>query len=154
MPNGQYPGPLHPRRIEQDGREYRYFFYENVHRTGDSEDAQWLPEMTHDEEFAVFELSVSHDLSNKKGDLYGLRLGPGGRRILILGTREEQIAEFPLPQGDHPWHGYPVWPVTRLERDKKERKDGAPHEALRKMSFAGLITENQRKRLARGKHAG
>jgi hypothetical protein len=153
MPNGQYPGPVHPRRIEQNGQEYRYFFYDKHHRTGYSEDAQWLLDMTHDEEFAVFELAVARDLSNEKGDLYGLRLSPGGRRILMLGTREEQVAEFPVPRGDHPWHGYPVWPVTRQERDKTERKYGAPHEALRKMTLAGLITENQRKRLAKGKHA-
>jgi hypothetical protein len=152
MPNGQYPGPIHPRSVERNEREYRYFFYEKHHKAGYSEDAQWLPEMTHEGEFAVFELAVSHDLSNAKGDLYGLRLGPRNR-ILTLGTREEQVAEFPLPQGDHPWHGYPVWPVTRLERDKTERKYGAPHEALRKMALAGLITENQRKRLAKGKHA-
>jgi hypothetical protein len=41
----------------------------------------------------------------------------------------------------------------RLDRDKKERKYPAPREALEKMKQAGLITENQRKRLAGGKHA-
>ncbi len=71
----------------------------------------------------------------------------------MLGTREEQVAEFPVPQGDYPWHGYPVWPVTRLEHDRTERKYGAPHEAVREMTESGLITENQRKRLVKGKHA-
>ncbi len=149
MPNGQYPGPLHPHRTDRS--RHQYFFYDKHHKAGYSEDAQWLPEMTHDEEFAVFNLADSHDLSNAKGDLYGLHLSAEGN-VMMLGTREEQVAEFPLPQGDHPWHGDPAWPIMRLERDKKERKYPAPHEALKKMTQAGLITENQRKRLARGKH--
>jgi hypothetical protein len=39
----------------------------------------------------------------------------------------------------------------RLGRGKKERKYPAPQEALKKMKQAGLITDNQRKRLAGGK---
>ncbi len=93
MPKGQYPGPLHPRRTERSG--YEYYFYDKHHKAGYSEDAQWLPEMTHDEEFAVFNLADSHELSNEKGDLYGLRLSAEGN-VLILGTREAQVAEFPL----------------------------------------------------------
>jgi hypothetical protein len=108
--------------------------------------------MTHDEEFAVFDLADLHDLSDEKGDLYGLRLGPEGT-IMSLGTREEQVAEFPVAPEGHAWHGYPAWPIMRLDRDKKERKNPAPREALAKMKEAGLITEKQRKRLARGKQA-
>ena len=151
MPNGQFPGPLHPRRSERS--HHQYFFYDKHHKAGYSEDAQWLPEMTHDEEFAVFDLADLHEISNEKGNLYGLHLSPERRKILMLGTREEQVAEFPLPQGDHPWHGYPAWPIMRLDRDKKERKYPAPRDALEKMKDEGLITENQRKRLASGKHA-
>jgi hypothetical protein len=150
MPNGHYPGPLHPQRTRRSG--YEYFFYDKHHKTGYSEDAQWLPEMTHDEEFSVFDLADAHDLSNEKGDLYGLRLDPEGR-ALALGTREEQVAEFPVAQEGHAWHGYPAWPIMRLDRDKKERKYPAPRESLAKMKEAGLITEKQRKRLAGGKQA-
>ncbi|MHB1559133.1 MAG: hypothetical protein ACYC61_16900 [Isosphaeraceae bacterium] len=150
MPNGQYPGPVHPRGINRNGREYRYFFYDKHHKAGYSEDAQWLPQMTHDEEFAVFELAVDRDLSNDKGDLYGLRLGPEGE-VMILGTREEEVAEFPLAEAGHAWHGYPAWPIMRLDRDRQQRKYPPPREVLAKMKDAGLITESKRRRLAGGK---
>lgn len=95
MPNGDYPGPLHPQRTRRSG--YESFFYDKHHKVGPSEDAQWLSDMTHDEEFAVFDLGDFHDLSDAKGDLYGLRLGPEGK-VMSLGTREEQVAKFPLAQ--------------------------------------------------------
>jgi hypothetical protein len=107
--------------------------------------------MTQEEEFVVFCLADYHNISNAKGDLYGVRLSPE-RKIISLGTREEQVAEFPLAPDGHPWHGYPVWPIMRLDGDKK-RKYPAPKEALEKMKQAGLITEIQRKRLASGKYA-
>src|ERR1700678_1745929 len=105
MPNGQFPRPAHPLRTRHS--EHQYFFYLKHHNAGKSEDAQWLPNLTHDEEFAVFDLADLHNLSNAKGDLYGLHLSPEGF-VMSLGTREEQIAEFPLAQEGHPWHGYPV----------------------------------------------
>jgi hypothetical protein len=150
MPNGQYPGPLHPERTGRSG--YQYFFYDKHHKAGHSEDAQWLPNMNPDEEFTVFDLADWHELTNEKGDLYGLRPGPEGT-VMILGTREEQVAEFPRAQEGHAWHGYPAWPIMRLDRDKQERKYPVPREALAKMKEAGLITEKQRKRLAGGKQA-
>jgi hypothetical protein len=150
MPNGQYPGPVHPQRTQRSG--YEYFFYDKHHQSGYSEDAQWLPDLTHAEEFAVFDLADLHEISNEKGDLYGLHLDAEGA-VMVLGTREEQVAEFPVAREGHAWHGYPAWPIMRLDRDKKERKYPAPREALAKMQEAGLITESQRKRLARGKHA-
>src|SRR5262249_19962966 len=104
-----------------------------------------------DEEFAVFDLADLHEISNEKGDFYGLRLGAEGE-IITLGTREEQVAEFPAAQEGHSWHVYPVWPIMRLDRDKKQRKYPPPREALAKMQEARLITEKQRKRLAGGKH--
>jgi hypothetical protein len=149
MANGQFPGRLHPRTTQRSN--HQYFFYDKHHRADYSEDAQWLPDMTHDQEFAVFDLADFHDLSNAKGDLDGLRLSPE-RSVAYLGTRNEQVAEFPIAQSGHPWHGYPCWPITRLNRDKRELKYSAPKVALEKMKQAGLLTENQRKRLVRGKH--
>src|SRR4051794_19996466 len=110
MPNGQYPGPLHPHRTRRSGQQY--FFYDKHHRAGHSEDAQWLPDMTRVEEFAVFDLADFHDLSDDKGDLYGLHLSPEGM-VMYLGTRDEQVAEFPVAREGHAWHGYPVWPIMR-----------------------------------------
>lgn len=150
MSNGHDRGPLHTETTRRSG--YQYFFYDKHHRVGYSSDAQWLPDMARDEEFGVFDLADWHDLSNEKGDLYGLRLNSEGT-ILILGTREEQVAEFPVTQEGHAWHGYPTWPIMRLDRDKKQRKSPVPREALAKMKKAGLISEKQRKRLAGGKQA-
>src|SRR5437764_680014 len=97
MPNGQLPGPLHLQETRRS--HYRYFFYDKHHKAGYSEDAQWLPTMTHDEVFAVFDLADYHNLSNEKGDLYGLHLDPE-RRVLTLGTREEQAIEISLLVGE------------------------------------------------------
>jgi hypothetical protein len=150
MPNVQDSGPLHPERTRRSG--FQYFFYDKHHRVGYSEDAQWRPDMTHDEEFGVFDLVDWHEISGDNDHLYGLRLGPEDA-IMTLGTREEQVAKFPAPQDGRAWHGYPAWPIMRLDRDKQERKYPAPRGALAKMKEAGLITEKQRKRLAGGKQA-
>jgi hypothetical protein len=96
-------------------------------------------------------LADQHDLSNQKGDLFGLHLSQA-REILELGMRGEQVAEFPVAPKGHPWHGYPAWPIMKLGRDEKTRKYPAPVGALAKMSEAGLLSESQRKRLARGNH--
>jgi hypothetical protein len=106
--------------------------------------------MTADEEFAVFDLADLHELSNEKGDLFGLHLDATGKPA-PLGTRQEQIAEFPLTQSGSAWHGYPTWPIMRLDREDMTRKYPAPAAALEKMKQAGLITETQRKRLRVGK---
>jgi hypothetical protein len=106
--------------------------------------------MTHDEEFAVFDLADFHNLSNEKGDLYGLRMDQHGR-VTDLGTRGEQVAEFPGTRVGQQWHGYPAWPIMRLDREDNTRKYACPREVLAKMRDAGLINEKQRSRLARGK---
>lgn len=152
MPNGQYPGPLHPRPIDRDGCYYWYFFIDKQHKPEAvrSKDSQWLREMSHDEEFAVFELAVTHDLSNERGVLYGLRLDEEGT-VMTLGTREEQVARFPVPPEGHAWHGYPVWPIMRLDQDRRSRKSPPPLPVLKKMQDAKLIDGTQRKRLAGGR---
>ncbi len=92
MPHGQFPGPVHPQTTRRSN--FQYFFYVKHHKAGRSEDAPWLSNITHDNEFGVFDLADFHTLSNEKGDLYGLHLSPEGM-VMNLGTREEQIAEFP-----------------------------------------------------------
>jgi hypothetical protein len=149
MPNGQFPGPLHPPRTIRS--RYEYFFYEKHHKGGYSEDGQWLPGMSQQEEFAVFDLADQHDLSNTKGDLFGLHLSQA-REVLELGMRGEQVAKFPVTEEGHPWHGYPAWPIMKLDHDEATRKYPPPVEALAKMKRVGLLSEPQRKRLARGKH--
>lgn len=96
----------------------------------------------------MFYLADEFDLSNHHGDLFGLLIRPGGW-VETIGTRDEQIAEFPVALHDQAWHGYPLWPISR--RDDAPRKSRLPADALRKMEENGIIDAKQRSRLARGK---
>lgn len=139
-------GPEHASRTRRSG--YRYFFYAKHHATGPSRHAQWLPDLGREDEFSVFNIADEFNLSNSQGDLFGLLVRPGGS-VEILGTRDEQVAEFPVTPRNQAWHGYPLWPIRR--HDDAPRKSRPPADALRKMEESGIIDEKQRSRLARGK---
>jgi hypothetical protein len=97
-------------------------------------------------------ISICRDSAIKASTL-GIRIFSRSRRASSEPVSETEVPAVRLvAEGGHPWHGYPAWPIMRLDRGKKERKYPAPREALEKMKQAGLITENQRKRLASGKH--
>jgi hypothetical protein len=147
MPNGAHPGPLHPVVTQRSG--YQYFFYTKHHQPNNKTDAQWEPAVTQDEEFAVFDLADLHDLSEPNSDLFGLHLGPGPT-IQVLGTRGEQVAEFPVTVTGQAWHGYPLFPIAKGGRGPK-RKNPIPSDALDKMEQAGLLTPSQKNRLKGGK---
>jgi hypothetical protein len=147
MSNGSQLGPLHPTKTRRHRYEYR--FYTKHHLAGNSPHAQWHPDLTHDEEFAVFDLADLHDLANQKGNLFGLHIGPS-QKPLELGTRGKFVAEFPVAAAGRAWHGYPVYPVTNRGQ-MRERKTRAPIEALEKMKQAGLLTRAQASRLKKGK---
>jgi hypothetical protein len=92
---------LHP---DPSPSGYRYYFHPKHHGRGPADDARWLPlpEMSREEEFAVFVMADVHELSDNKGNLYGLRIRGSipGHQILFLGTRREQVARFwKAPQG-------------------------------------------------------
>jgi hypothetical protein len=147
MSNGALSGSLHPATTQRRG--YQYFFYTKHHQAGNSQDAQWDPGLTQDEEFAIFDLADLHDLSNPNGDLFGLHFGPGNKP-LDLGTRGEFVAEFPVAAAGQAWHGYPFFPIAMRGRTHT-RKPRVPIEALKKMEQAGLLTRAQASRLKRGK---
>jgi hypothetical protein len=92
-------GPEHPRTTRRSG--YRYFFYVKHHNRANTDDAQWLASLSADDEFAVFDLADEHIIENAHHDLFGLRLGTGGE-ILVLGERDEQVAEFPFTHEGEP----------------------------------------------------
>jgi hypothetical protein len=132
--------------------EYRYLFTPK-HHGADREAAQWRPELTLEEEFAVFDLADLHELSDYDGRLYGFeREDDDGLRH--LGIWDEQIAEFPCAKEREPWHGYPVYPLLELGPENRRGRKCRPQKLVfEKMVRAGLITRNQCKRLLKGKHA-
>jgi hypothetical protein len=140
------PGPLYPKPTRRS--KHRYFFYDKHHKLGDSEEAQWLPDLSQDEEFAIFDSADWHEVSNDKGDLFGLRKKNGD--VLDLGTRKEQVAKFPVTSPGQPWHGYPVGP---LQKGRAGANPPVPLQVLAKMVDKGLLTAKQRRRLAGGKYA-
>ena len=145
-----YPGPIHPVPTRRNG--YRYFFYDKHHQAGPSTDAQWLTEreLTREQESNVFDDADFHDLADATGNLYGMRRRDDTGRVPKLGTQHEQIATFPKAAATVAWHGYPVWPIE-VHRPK-DRPRPVPRDALDHMVRAGLITENERRRLQAGKH--
>jgi len=140
---------IHPQRT---GRNKRYMFTPK-HHGADKEAATWLPEITREQEFSVFDLADFHEICDDRGWLYGVLPMEGGLRL--LGTRREQIAEF---QGGNeqeaPWHGYPVYPhIKGLAPPNRSGDRCRPaKEVFHKLHSAGLITRVQRTRLSKGRH--
>ena len=89
---------------------YQYQFTPKHHGM-DKDAAQWLPSLTLNEEFAVFDTADTNNLTDAQGNFYGAeRIGTESLRE--LGTRGEQVAKFPVTAANQPWHGYPAWPLT------------------------------------------
>lgn len=149
MSDGFLGDPVHP--VPTNRRRLTYKFTEKHHKPGKSNDAQWLDELSRDDEFQVFNRADEKDICNDKGDLFGMRLDTNGT-VSILGSRKEQIAKFPFAREGETWHGYPLWPIAKVNFITNERRDPAPKEALMKMKDAGWITESGMKRLSKGKH--
>jgi len=144
-------GPIHPVSTQRSG--YRYFFYDKHHGRGGPDAAQWHPDLSHEQEFAVFDLSDLDDLSDDRGWLFGIGRDADGD-ILSLGTWDQQIAEFPLARPDELWHGYPLWPLKqRGPQNRRGEKHRPSKVVFRKMEEAGLLTVRDRKRLEKGDHA-
>ena len=148
MASGDDPCPEHPERTRR--RDLRYCFYVVHHGRGVADDTQWAGDLSEAEEFTIFDESDWHDLSDPKGNLYGLRRSPDGT-ILDLGTQGEQVAKFWNPDNNQPTHGFPLWPLTDSGSDNR-KKQPAPKDALKKMLEAGLLLTAQYNRLRKGKY--
>jgi hypothetical protein len=106
-----------------------------------------------EEEFAVFVMADVHELSDDKGDLYGLRIRETipAHEIRFLGTRYEQVAHFWNPPQGSPWHGYPLWPIIqRGSLNRKDQKNRPPRAVLQKMVESALLNEKQMNKLLKG----
>jgi hypothetical protein len=149
MSSGGDSGPLHPVSTRRSG--HRYLFYAK-HHGRDARAAQWLPDFSHDEEFAIFDTADSHEVADEHGWLYGIRIGPGGE-VLDLGTWGQQVAEFPFARQNEPWHGYPLWPLREAGPSNRSGEKHRPSRAVfLRMEAVDLLTTRDRKRLLKGDH--
>jgi hypothetical protein len=150
MATGETSNPIHPVPTRRSG--YRYLFSDR-HHGHDARASRWDPEMSREEEFAVFDTADFHDLTDDRGRLYGVRNDPDGR-ILQLGVWGEQVAEFPFARENEPWHGYPLWPLKEAGPPGRRGEEHRPSkDVFLKMEAANLINTRDRKRLLKGDHA-
>ena len=157
MSVGEDSGPIHPLSTRRSG--YRYLFYDKHHRhapTGrkyELGNAQWLPEMSRDQEFEVFDLADHHRVYDERGWLYGVRPRDANGVIQPLGTWDQEVAEFPSAPTGQPWHGYPRWPLTDLGPDNRRGEKTRPaKQVFDRMEDVGMLTARERRRLQKGDH--
>jgi hypothetical protein len=141
---------LHGTRTGRNDYGYRFT---TKHHGGDRTAAPWLPSLSLDEEFAIFNEADEHGLADEDGNLYGLRHDNEGD-VLYLGTWNQQVAEFPHAREGEAWHGYPHYPLIELGPANRRGQRGRPARVVfALMVQAGLISERQRRRLLKGDHA-
>lgn len=144
LPNDQ----LHPTPTQRSG--YQYLFTAK-HHGADRNAAQWLPELSLEEEFAVFNRADQFEIADDDGWLFGVQ--PEGSGLRELGTWSQQVAAFPYAREGRPWHGYPLLPLDNLALQNRQGERLRPSkDVFLKMEAAGLITTVQRKRLMKGDH--
>ena len=144
-------GPIHPVPSRVSG--YRHQFYDKHHGRGAPDVARWLPEMSEDEEFAVFDTADANGISDERGWLYGVRPRYDDGEIPDLGTWGQQIAEFPHARPNETWHGYPLWPLVEAGPDNRRgEKSRPPKDVFLRMEVAEMLTRRERKRLQKGDH--
>ena len=148
MAAGETSNPIHPVRT-RTGKQY---LFSDKHHGLVPDAAQWLRNLSREDEFAIFVTADNLELSDDRGRLYGLRRNPEGR-ILKLGTRDEQVAEFPFARRNEPWHGYPIYPLREAGPENRQGEKHRPsRDVFLKMVAAGLLQISQMKRLMKGHH--
>ncbi|MEX2188144.1 MAG: hypothetical protein WD875_15160 [Pirellulales bacterium] len=114
--------------------------------------AQWARGISRNEEFGIFDTADRLEVADEAGNLFGVLRGENGR-ICTLGAWDEQIAFFPCTPANEAWHGYPLFPVNKgLSKSKPPPSRPVPLAVFRRMTVAGLLKEDETKRLARGRH--
>jgi hypothetical protein len=141
----------HPTRTRQN--QHRYMFTAK-HHGGDRNAAMWLPEISHDVEFSIFDHADWRQIADSRGWLFGILLDGNGD-LLNIGTWDEQVAEFQpgTAEGD-PWHGYPQWALDETGPPNRRKQRCCPErEVFDQMVAAGLINKIQRKLFLIGRPA-
>ena len=151
MSVGESSGPIHPITTRRSG--YFYQFYDKHHGRGGPDVAQWLPTLSPEEEFSVFDTADLNELSDVQGRMYGIRERDGAGNLPDLGTRGEQVAEFPRARLNETWHGYPIWPLAEEGPENRRGEKSRPSRTVfLRMEEVGMLTLRERKRLYKGAH--
>jgi hypothetical protein len=151
MSFGGISGQVQPEATRRSG--YRYQFYDKHHGRGGLDAAQWLPTLTREEEFLVFDTADLNQLSDDRGWLYGMRPRNESGDIPDLGTWGQQLAEFPFARPKEPWHGYPLWPLVEDGPENRRGERSRPsRRVFHRMEELGLLTRREKKRLYKGNH--
>jgi hypothetical protein len=120
----------------------------------------WLPALTLDEEFAIFDradgvvvqppILDNRQVADANGNLYGYEMLPNGS-LREIGTWHQQLAEFPVQAAGANWHGYPIWPIgPQAPQNLQGQKCRPDSQIFDRMVQLGNITPGQRKRLKKG----
>src|SRR5436305_1840711 len=72
---------------------------------GSAGQAQWLPALTFEAEFWIFDYAEFNDFRDKDGYVFGLLKQPL-KKCKQIGTEEEEIAIFFPPSAGNNWHGF------------------------------------------------
>jgi hypothetical protein len=106
------------------------------------------------EEFAIFDQADLCEIKDKRGNLYGIEIGPDPHRVpRVIGTLGQEIAEFPFARPNERWHGFPLAPLRKRSDRRNPPDRGVPREALTRMVETALITRAKMKRYAKGARA-
>jgi hypothetical protein len=142
---------IHPVVTGQSG--YRYQFTPK-HHGGDICAAMWLPEISLDAEFALFDEADRLQILDSRGWLYAVVRDMNGD-LMSIGTWDEQVAEFQFPSpATDPWHGYPQWAIEETGPPNRRKQQYCPEkDVFNRMVEMGMISRIQRKRLLAGRPA-
>jgi hypothetical protein len=147
----------HPTKSARRGLAY---VFTPKHHGASSDSACWLTELTLAEEFAIFNRADGtvvqfayedhRQVADEDGNLYGYELLSDGS-LRVIGTWQQQIAEFPVQREGTPWHGYPIWPLNSEAPENRRGAKCQPDTAVFDRMFnLGDINRGQRKRLKKG----
>jgi len=110
-------------------------------------ESQWLPELSWDEEFSVFNLADEHEIDDDAGNMYGVLRGEDGQ-LREIGDDYQELAFFAYAREGQMWHGYPLHPIS-----SGSNENNPPKAAYTLLTRTGLLSKTECKRLSKGKHS-